>query len=117
VYGFQREVPPGIDATLDLQVKITSKVCESMTCNLVFEFYRDKFCQGSPIKSFVVKDVTTTCGDNCYIFAWGPVPDVPVCDWYSVKVIYSDLYEDCYVFHIADPSPMGRVAIHEELDF
>jgi hypothetical protein len=113
VIGFQSEVPPGIDATLDLQVKITNDICEPFSGDLVFEFYRGKGCQGSPLKVLTASNITASCGDNCYIFAWGPVPNLGIGDWYSVKLDFEDLCEDCYDFHIGDPIPI----ISEEINF
>ena len=116
VTGFQSEVPPGIHATLDLQVQITNCSCGTITRDLVFWFYRGKGCYGSPLKILTARDISTHCGDNCYIFTWGPVPNCPVCNWYSVRVDY-EMCEDCYDFHIADPSSMGTIEVYESLDF
>jgi hypothetical protein len=116
VLGYQNEVPPGERATLDLQVKVTNTTCEPVTDDMVFEFYREKGCTGSPIKTLIARDMTAVPGENCYIFAWGPVPNLAICNWYSVKVTF-DAYdppcEDCWDFHIGDPTPV----ISESIDF
>jgi hypothetical protein len=121
VLGFQDEVPPGIKATLDLLVKIDNGACEPVTADMVFEFYRGWGCQGDPIKTLTTRNVTAPCGESCHIATWGPVPSLPVCNNYSVKVIYGAFdppCEDCWDFHIGDPSPTGKMLeIYETLEF
>jgi hypothetical protein len=121
VLGFQDEVPPGIKATLDLLVKIDNGTCEPVTADMVFEFYRDKGCTGDPIKTLTTRNVTAPCGTSCHIAAWGPVPTLPVCNWYSIKITFGAFEppcEDCWDFHIADPSPTGKMLeIYETLEF
>jgi hypothetical protein len=116
VIGYQNEVPPGIKATLDLLVQVDNGTCEPVTADMVFEFYRGEGCQGDPIKTLTKRDVTAPCGSSCHIAAWGPVPSLPVCNFYSVKVTFDAFdppCEDCWNFHIGDPTPV----ISESIDF
>jgi hypothetical protein len=114
VLGFQTEVPPGVKATLDLLVEITNNTCEPIVHDLVFEFYRDKGCMGDPIRVLTAANFEVPCGTHCYVFAWGPVPNLPVCNWYSCKVIFCGMCEACFDFHIGDPTP-GMVNIEANL--
>jgi hypothetical protein len=116
VIGYQSEVPPGIKATLDLLVKTENNTCMPVTADMMFEFYRGIGCQGDPIKTLTKRDVTAPCGESCHIAAWGPVPSLPYCNWYSVKVTFDAFdppCEDCWDFHIGDPTPV----ISESIEF
>jgi hypothetical protein len=114
VLGPQKEVPPGGD--LELLVMVENNTCEPITHDMVFEFYREKGCTGTPIKTLTSKRVFADCRGNCYWFVWGPVPNLPICNWYSVKVTFDAFdppCEDCWDFHIGDPTTV----ISESIDF
>jgi hypothetical protein len=122
VIGYQNEVPPDVGATLDLLVQVSNITCEPITADMVFEFYKGKGCMGYPIRTLTAKNMTAACGDNCYVFVWGPIPNRPVCDWYSVKVTFDAFdppCEDCWDFHIADPTPLSDRTVRDYriLDF
>jgi hypothetical protein len=122
VLGYQNEVPPGIKATLDLLVQVDNGTCAPVTADMVFEFYRGEGCQGDPFKTLTKRSVTAPCGSSCHIAVWGEIPNLPVCNFYSVKVTFDAFdppCEDCWNFHIGDPTPLsGRIENdYRTLDF
>jgi hypothetical protein len=114
VLGFQNEVPAGMYATLDLLVEITNNTCETAYSDLGFDFYKGKGCEGEMLKQLLIEDFEVPCGKHCYVIALGPVPCLPICNWYSAMVWYSLGCETCFDFHIADPTP-GNVNVNVEL--